>query len=144
MARMMLLAGFPPESRLPPDAAGMLHVRRFLDDWGRAGDVGVVAVDATEQPLGAAWARVLTEPLTHDERGKPVAEVAIGVEAEHRNTGIGTALLNALAQDAAAAGHRELLLRVSPRNPAVRLDRRVGFEVVHKHSNEVVMRRRLR
>lgn len=43
---MMLLAGLPPDHH-PHRVAQMPHVRRFLDGWGRPGDVGVLAVDET-------------------------------------------------------------------------------------------------
>ena len=122
----------------------MPHVRRFLDGWGCAGDVGVVAVDEQRGPLGAAWARVLHEPLLRDDQGEPVAELAIAVEEHARGGGVGGALLHALAEAATAAGHRELSLNVSPRNPANRLYLRCGFELVGEGVHGLAMRRRLR
>ena len=59
----MLLAAFPPDRELPPEAPEMPHVRRFLDGWGRPGDVGVLALDDEQRELGAAWARVIDERL---------------------------------------------------------------------------------
>ena len=69
--------------------------------------------------------------------------MAIAVEAGSRGRGVGTALLNALAREAQAAGHRELSLTVSPRNPAVRLYRRAGSEAVRDDATSVVMCRSL-
>ncbi len=143
LERMMLLAAFPPERELPPAAPEMPHVRRFLDGWGRPGDVGVAALDDERSEVGAAWARVLGEPLLHDDAGAAVPELAIAVEAHARSEGIGGALLDALATAAREAGHRELSLRVSPRNPAARLYRRRGFEPARESADELVMRRRL-
>ena len=143
MERMMLLAGFPPDRELPADAREMPHVRRFLDGWGRPGDVGVVALDDTQRPLGAAWARVQDEPLLRDDRGAPVAELAVAVEERARGRGVGSALLDALADAARARGHRELSLNVSPRNPAHRLYLRCGFELVGESAHGLVMHRRL-
>ena len=142
MERMMLFAGFPPDHPLPPDAPSMPHVRRFLASWGRAGDVGVMALSETGRPLGAAWARQLDEPLLRDEAGA-VAEVAIAVEDDARGTGTGSALLRALDHEAATAGHRALSLKVSPRNPAVRLYQRAGYERVADGEPGLVMLRRL-
>jgi GNAT superfamily N-acetyltransferase len=143
MERMTLFAGFPPDRPVPADAHSMPHVRRFVDRWGRAGDIGVVALSETGRPLGAAWARRLDEPLLRDEGGAPVAEVAIAVEDDARNAGTGISLLRALDEEAAAVGHRALSLRVSPRNPAVRLYQRVGYVVVEDGERGLVMRRRL-
>src|SRR3954468_21942155 len=133
MERMMLLAGFPPDRELPADAQEMPHVRRFLDGWGRPGDVGVVALDDGQRPLGAAWARILGEPLLRDDRGAAVAELAVAVEERARGRGVASALLDALAEAAGAVGHRELSLNVSPRNPARRLYLRCGFELPRRH-----------
>jgi GNAT superfamily N-acetyltransferase len=144
MERMMLLAGFPPERELPADALEMPHIRRFLEGWGRPGDVGVVALDDAHRPLGAAWARILDEPLLRDDRGAPVAEVAVAVDERARGRGIGTALMGALAEAAGAVGHRELSLTVSARNPAHRLYLRCGFQLVSEGVHGLVMRRPLR
>jgi GNAT superfamily N-acetyltransferase len=73
----------------------------------------------------------------------PVAEVAIAVEDDARGTGTGSALLRALDDEAATAGHRALSLTVSPRNPAARLYERAGYEVVGNDERGRVMRRRL-
>ncbi len=134
----MLLAGFPPDHSVPPDAGSMPHVRQFVEGWGRHGDVGVIALVETGRPVGAAWARRLDEPLL---RG--VAEVAIAVEADARGLGTGAALLQALAAEAAADGHQALSLRVSPHAPAVRLYERAGYERVTSGEEGLVMRRRL-
>ena len=148
--RMMVLAGFPPDLPLPSKASSMPHVRRFVEACGRRGDVGIVALDEAQHPLGAAWARQLVDPLLVDHTGAPVAEVAIAVESHARGRGIGTALLRALEHAAAAAGHRELSLTVSPRTPAARLYTRAGYElvgddeVVRERENGLVMRLQLR
>jgi hypothetical protein len=51
MERMMLLAGLPPDRELPADALEMPHIRRFLDGWGRPGDVGVVALEVKSRDV---------------------------------------------------------------------------------------------
>lgn len=120
LERMMLIAGFSPDRELPADAPEMSHIRRFLDGWGQHdGDVGVIALDDSQAPLGAAWARVLDEPLLREEK-EPIAEPALAVEAAARGRSVGGAPLEALADAASEAGHRALSLTVSPRNPARR------------------------
>ena len=72
--------------------------------------------DVELPPDAAGMAHVLDKPLLVDDRGGPVAELAIAVEPEARGAGVGAALLEALARGAAASGHRELSLSVSPRS----------------------------
>ena len=104
------------------------RVRLYHDDMGRPGDAGVVAVTTDGARLGAAWYRLFSaeEPgwgfITAD-----VPEVVIGVAAEARGRGIGSALLDALLARAREQRHRALSLSVDRQNPARWLYERKGF-----------------
>src|SRR5262245_60996776 len=41
------------------DAKTHPYLAKYVCGWGRAGDVGAVAVDSSGQPIGAAWVRLL-------------------------------------------------------------------------------------
>ena len=102
--------------------------RKYLDGWGRPGDAGVVAVDETDQRLGAAWYRRF--PVDAPGYGfvaPDIPELAIGVIPGARGRGIGTALLDALVRHARANGERALSLSVDRQNPALALYERNGF-----------------
>jgi ribosomal protein S18 acetylase RimI-like enzyme len=104
----------------------------YVQGWGRNGDIGAVAVQADPKgsPLGAAWLRLWSAY----ERGygfidEAIPELALAVLPDYRNQGIGTALLKetlSLAQPHFSA----ICLSVRGDNPAVRLYKRLGFEVV--------------
>ena len=110
---------------LPLDEALRLpDVARYVDAWGRTGDLGVIADD----DAGAAWIRLFTD----DDHGygfvaPDVPELSIGVTPDKRGHGVGTALLDELLVRAAAVGHRAVSLSVETDNPAVRLYERFGF-----------------
>ena len=87
--------------------------------------------------LGAAWLRL----LTGDNKGYGYVddltpELCISVLPESRGMGIGTQLLNQLFEN---VQHRYLAvsLSVSEENPALRLYRRLGFEVVNATSGQL-------
>jgi GNAT superfamily N-acetyltransferase len=104
------------------------HVRRYLDGWGRPGDVGCVAVDEDGQRLGAAWYRLFpAEEPAWGFVAADVPEVSIGVVADARGRGVGGAMLDALLALAREQGHRALSLSVDRQNPARRLYERKGF-----------------
>jgi putative intracellular protease/amidase/ribosomal protein S18 acetylase RimI-like enzyme len=100
---------------------------RYVEGYGRPGDLGVVAEVAGE-PAGAAWCRLLTGP----DRGygyvaDDVPELAIAVAPEHRGRGLATALIEALQAAVAEAGHRAISLSAEPDNPSRRIYERAGF-----------------
>ena len=34
------------------------ELRRYVEGWGRKGDLAVVALDRVDEPIGAAWYRI--------------------------------------------------------------------------------------
>jgi GNAT superfamily N-acetyltransferase len=104
------------------------RVRRYLDGWGRPGDAGVVAVADDGRHLGAAWYRLFpTDDPGYGYVAPDIPELSIGVTAEARGWGVGSALLEALVALAREQGYRAVSLSVDRHNPARRLYERMGF-----------------
>jgi ribosomal protein S18 acetylase RimI-like enzyme len=111
------------------DQLGQPELRRYVEGWGRHGDLAVVALDRLEEPVGAAWYRTFTA----DEPGfgfvaADVPELSIAVYPECRGQHVGSLLLSTLVTRARADGHHAISLSVDPQNPARRLYARTGFE----------------
>jgi len=106
------------------------ELRRYVEDWGRIGDVAIVALDRLNEPVGAAWYR-------HYSAERPgfgfvaadVPELAIAVYPECRGQRVGSLLLGTIVSRARAGGCRSISLSVAADNPARRLYARHGFEV---------------
>ena len=102
-------------------------IARYVDDFGRHGDAGVVGVlDGLE--VGAAWWRYFGA----DEPGygfvdEAVPEISLAVLPGYRRKGIGTELLTALGRAAHDEGVSRLSLSVERDNPAYALYERAGF-----------------
>jgi ribosomal protein S18 acetylase RimI-like enzyme len=112
------------------DQLAQPELRRYVEGWGRKGDLAIVALDRLDEPVGAAWYRTFTA----DEPGygfvaADVPELSIAVYPECRGRRVGSLLLASLVMRARADGHRALSLSVAKENPAARLYARHGFEV---------------
>ena len=107
---------------------------RYVDGWGRAGDMGFVAFDADDrQIMGAVWIRT----FEGDPQQSP--QLAFAVKPGHRRRGIGAALLTQLVK--ANPDQSSITIRAASNNPAVRLYERFGFKVLEQTPTGVVMRR---
>jgi GNAT superfamily N-acetyltransferase len=106
---------------------------RYVESWGRSGDVGFIAHDKNERmPLGAVWLR---EPAT----AETPPELAFVVKPGHRQHGIGASLLTQIMR--ANPQLCAVKLRMGANSPAVRLFGRFGFEIASQDEAAIVMRR---
>ena len=141
---MLYEAIYVPDGVKPPSRDVLLQpeIRRYLQDWGQPHDLGFVAVDpSTAEPIGAVWLRL----LIGDQKGygyvdDETPELTVAVVPECRGKGIGTRLLSQLLATTEAR-YSSLSLSVSPDNPAVRLYRRMGFEIIGTCGTSLVMKR---
>ena len=119
-----------PARTLPPPAFTLEHpeARRYHEDWGRRGDLGVVATEHGEV-VGVASCRLFTaDDHGHGYVDDDTPEVAVAVREGDRGRGNGERLLTALADVATPRGCSRLSLSVDPGNRAIRLYERVGFQ----------------
>jgi ribosomal protein S18 acetylase RimI-like enzyme len=123
---------FPRNITDDPDIA------RYVDGWGRDGDMGVIAeVDGAF--AGAAWLRLWRD----DDRGygfvdESTPELSIAVLPGFRGQGLGTRMLTELFAEADQF-YPAISLSVSPGNPAQRLYERLGFVVVSSDADSILM-----
>ena len=125
--------------RLNEDAERPVH--RYVQNWGRPGDDGVIAMDGPHS-YGAAWYRLFTtgEPGFGfvDEQ---TPELTIAVVPSRRGKGAGKELLDALLDRARANGFEAVSL--STDRDQVGWYERFGFEVVGEAPHAVTMLARL-
>lgn len=119
-------------------------ISKYVRDWGHAGDSGFVALGEDNQSLGAVWLRL----LAGEEKGVGhiddfTAEPGMAMFPEYRGQGIGTNLPARLLIEAAANSYEQISLSVTAENPALRLYKRSGFEIVAEDGNSLTMRKRL-
>ncbi|MEW6213251.1 MAG: N-acetyltransferase, partial [Acidobacteriota bacterium] len=124
---LYLLQGDEP---FPRGIVRQPEISKYAQDWGNPGDIGLIAIDETNQQMvGAAWIRLLTgenKGCGYVDDATP--ELSIAVAPEYRRQGVGTQLLILLLSKARGQ-YRAVSLSVLSDDPAVRWYQRLGFEV---------------
>lgn len=116
----------PPAPLRPVEVLDNAAVRIYAEQWGRAGDVGVVAqVDGVD--AGACWMRLVPggAGLAWVDEATPQLGIALLPAFQHQ--GIGRPMMQAALAAARAAGWRRVSLTVHPQNPAIPLYEGCGF-----------------
>jgi GNAT superfamily N-acetyltransferase len=118
-----------------------LPVYRYVQNWGRPGDAGVIAFGG-RNPFGAAWYRLFTaaEPgFGFVDEATP--ELTVAVVPSRRGHGTGGELLDALLGRARADGFAQLTL--SAEHGQTGFYERLGFAPVGEDDDAVTMLVRL-
>jgi GNAT superfamily N-acetyltransferase len=114
-----------------------LPVFRYVQNWGRRGDAGVVAFDGPN-PYGAAWFRLF--PASAPGFGfvdEETPELTIAVVPSRRGHGSGTELLEALRERARAEGFACLSLSAEPGQTG--FYEKHGFHELQREARTVTM-----
>lgn len=106
----------PPAPLRPIEVLAHPGVRIYAEDWGRSGDIGLVAVRDGQDAVGLASVDATTPQL------------GIGLLPAFQRQGIGKPLMQAALRAAWAQGHTQVALTVHPENPARRIYAACGFE----------------
>ena len=129
----------PPRSILQDPA-----LSKYLADWGKDEfDIALVLEDRG-QLIGAIWGRLFT--LGNKGFGfvdEQTPELGMAIRAAYRNRGLGSQLLDQIAEKYRLLGIKSLSLSVDKANPAVRLYQRAGFEIFEEKETAYTMRKDL-
>ena len=119
----------PPAPMRPIEVLQHPGARIYAEDWGREGDVGLVAlVDGVE--AGACWMRLLPEGQGLGWIDPFTPQLGIALEPPFQHRGFGKPLMLAALKAAKAMGYEKVSLTVHPQNPAQHMYAKCGFEMV--------------
>jgi ribosomal protein S18 acetylase RimI-like enzyme len=129
--------------RSPEESEGGVHAMNYVENWGRAGDAALIAIDQGF-PVGAAWYRLFKQ----NRRGygfvdEETPELSIAVVPSRRGAGVGGELMKGLLALARTEGYRAVSLSVAKDSPAVALYERYGFVRVDERDGALTMRAEL-
>jgi ribosomal protein S18 acetylase RimI-like enzyme len=128
----------PPEtSPFPKSIIDEEFLKPIYKNWGKEGDIGFAAIDnKSNNIIGMAWVRLYDkENLPFGIIDIKTPALSIAIDKKYRSMGIGTQLMDELINSVKEQGFKGISLSVDNRNFAVKLYKKVGFEL-YKENKE--------
>jgi len=116
----------PPAGLRPREVLGHPAVRIYAEEWGRPGDLGMVAV-VDGHDAGACWMRLLPENVGLAFVDEATPQLGIALMPDFQRRGVGRQLMLQTLAAGWLAGYGQVSLTVHPDNPAVSLYEQCGF-----------------
>ncbi|MBQ5315549.1 MAG: GNAT family N-acetyltransferase [Oscillospiraceae bacterium] len=129
---------FIPEGVSPPPKSiiNQPDLQVYIKDFGKEKDDICLVAETDDKVVGAVWVRDMND-YGHIEDGVP--SFAISLCKPYRNYGIGTALMTTMISELRQRGYKKASLAVQKENYAVKMYRKVGFEVIRETEEEFIM-----
>lgn len=129
---------FVPESipAPPKSIVRQLELQIYIKDFGGNKDDLCLVAEADGKVLGAVWVRIM-EDYGHIDDETP--SFAISLYKEYRGQGIGTDLMQNMLCVLRQRGYRQASLSVQKANYAVKMYRKLGFEIIRENREEYIM-----
>lgn len=128
---------FIPEGVPEPSKNIINHpdLQIYISDFGKKDDICYVA-EVEGNVVGAVWTRIIND-YGHIDDETP--SLSISILKEYRNLGIGTKLMKQIIIALKEKGYKQVSLSVQKVNNAVRMYKKVGFEIVHENEEDYIM-----
>lgn len=115
------------------DIINQPELQVYVENFGnRTGDICFVA-EADKLVVGAVWVRIMDD-YGHVDNETP--SFAISLLKEYRNYGIGTELMKTMLAELKASGYKQASLSVQKQNYAVKMYRKLGFQIMDENEEE--------
>lgn len=134
---------FIPEgmSAPPKSIINQPELQVYIIDFGKKkDDIGLVA-EVDKKVVGTVWVRVMND-YGHVDNATP--SLAISLCEDYRGLGIGTALMKEMLSILKDKGYKQTSLSVQKANYAVKMYKKIGYEVIAESEEEYIMLYRLR
>ncbi|MDD6060113.1 MAG: GNAT family N-acetyltransferase [Ruminococcus sp.] len=129
---------FIPEGVEPPPKSiiNQPDLQVYISNFGKEKDDICFVAEADGKVVGAVWVRDMND-YGHIADGVP--SFAISLYKEYRNFGIGTKLMEIMLMELKDRGYNRTSLAVQKANYAVRMYKKVGFEIIDENDEEYIM-----
>ena len=129
---------FIPEGVAPPPKSiiNQPDLQVYIKGFGKEKDDICFVAEVSGKVVGAVWVRDMND-YGHISDGVP--SFAISLYKEYRNFGIGTKLMETMLSELKNRGYERTSLAVQKANYAVRMYKKVGFEIIDENDEEYIM-----
>ncbi len=129
---------FIPEGVEPPPKSiiNQPDLQVYIENFGKKKDDICFVAEADGKVVGAVWVRDMKD-YGHIADGVP--SFAISLYKEYRHFGIGTELMKTMLSELKSRGCEKASLAVQKANYAVRMYKKVGFEIIDENDEEYIM-----
>ena len=129
---------FIPEGVEPPpfDIIFRPEIALYYEGFGNGSADNCIVAEVDGKVVGAVWTRIMNDYGHVDDQ---TPSFAISLLKDFRNQGIGTELMRRMLQLLKNQGYKQASLAVQKANYAVRMYKKVGFEIVDQNDEEFIM-----
>ena len=129
---------FIPEGVEPPpfDIIFRPEIALYYEGFGNGSADNCIVAEVDGKVVGAVWTRIMNDYGHVDDQ---TPSFAISLLKDFRNQGIGTELMRRMLQLLKNQGYKQASLAVQKANYAVRMYKKVGFEIVDENTEEFIM-----
>ena len=120
----------------PREIINRPELQVYISDFGKRKDDRGLVAEVDHRIVGAVWVRIMND-YGHIDDETP--SFAISLYADYRNHGIGTALMREMLKLLKEQGYKQASLAVQKANYALKMYKKVGFEIVDEDEEEYRM-----
>lgn len=108
----------------------------YIKNFGDSKDDNCLVAEYNNKIVGACWTRIMND-YGHIDNETP--SFAISLYEEYRGKGIGTELMLKMLDLLKQKGYKQASLAVQKENYAVKMYKKVGFEIIDENKEEYIM-----
>lgn len=131
----------PDENNLIPRSVLKIpEVEAYIKEFGSRKDDYCLIAELDNKIIGAVWVRIISGSIKgYGYIDDNTPEFAISLFKEYRNRGIGSQLMSSMIRYLQNNGYKQASLDVKKENYAVKLYRKMGFEIIGEDDQDYLM-----
>jgi len=139
---MLYEAIFQPNEQtpIPRSVLEIPEVYVYIKDFGKSKNDYCLVAESHGEIVGAVWVRILSgNPKGYGYVDDNTPEFSISLFKEYRNKGIGTQLMLTMIKYLQERNYIQTSLNVKKENYAVKLYKKLGFEIIDENNEDYLM-----